>query len=120
MRGFYMKHEKTAKRLSLALSNANMSQQELSVKANIGKSSISQYMNGSHAPSNLSAGKIAKVLNVNPVWLMGFDVPMTESEAAEEGKYIVNFIELYSKLNENEQKETIKYMEYLLSKMGND
>lgn len=116
MRGFYMKHEKTAKRLSLALSNANMSQQELSAKANIGKSSISHYINGSHAPSNLSAGKIAKVLNVNPVWLMGYDVPMTESESIKEAQEITNFIELYSQLTKEEQEETVRYMEFLLAK----
>ncbi|MFR2169682.1 MAG: hypothetical protein ACLS54_03025 [Anaerostipes hadrus] len=39
---------------------------------------MSQYLNGSHAPSNISSGKMAKILNVNPVWLMGFDVPMQE------------------------------------------
>ncbi|MFR6462050.1 MAG: helix-turn-helix domain-containing protein [Anaerostipes hadrus] len=44
----------------------------------VSKASISQYLNGSHAPSNISSGKMAKILNVNPVWLMGFDVPMQE------------------------------------------
>lgn len=69
-----MKNELTAKRLSAALNNANMRPQELSDLSGVSKSSISQYINGSHAPSNLSSGKMAKVLNVNPLWLMGFDV----------------------------------------------
>lgn len=73
-----MKHELTAKRLSIALTNANMKPQELANCAKVNKASISQYINGSHKPSNLSAGKIANVLQVNPLWLMGFDVPMTE------------------------------------------
>ena len=76
-----MKHELTAKRLSIALSNANMKPQELANCAKVNKASISQYINGSHKPSNLSAGKIANVLQVNPLWLMGFDVPMTETLA---------------------------------------
>ena len=42
--------------------------------------SFSQYINGSHTPSNISSGKIAAVLKVNPLWLMGFDVPKYESE----------------------------------------
>ncbi len=71
-----MKNHVTATRLSLALSNANMIPQELANASGVSKASISQYLNGSHAPSNLSSGKIAKILNVNPLWLMGFDVPM--------------------------------------------
>lgn len=71
-----MKKEITAKRLSLALSNANMKPQELADKSGVNKASISQYINGSHSPSNISSGKMAKILKVNPLWLMGFDVPM--------------------------------------------
>ena len=77
-----MKNETTAKRLSLALSNANMKPQELADKSGVSKASISQYVNGSHAPSNISSGKMASILKVNPLWLMGFDVPMIEEKAA--------------------------------------
>ena len=73
-----MKNPITAKRLALALSNKNMIPQELANASGVSKASISQYLNGSHAPSNISSGKMAKILDVNPVWLMGFDVPMKE------------------------------------------
>lgn len=73
-----MKNELTAKRIQLALSNANMKPQELAEKSGVSKSSISQYVNGSHAPSNISSGKIGKILGINPLWLMGFDVDMKE------------------------------------------
>lgn len=66
----------TAKRLSLALSKINMIPQELSNASGVNKSSISQYLNGAHSPSNISSEKMSKILNVNPLWLMGFDVPM--------------------------------------------
>ena len=71
-----MKNELTAKRLRLALSNKNMKPQELSDKSGVNKASVSQYVNGSHKPSNISAGKMADILDVDPLWLMGFDVPM--------------------------------------------
>lgn len=73
-----MKNEITAKRLTLALSNTNMKPQELADKSGVSKASISQYVNGSHAPSNISSGKMAPILGVNPLWLMGFDVPMND------------------------------------------
>ena len=71
-----MKYEITAKRLKQALSNNNMIPQELADRSHVNKASISQYINGTHAPSNLSSGKMAPILGVNPLWLMGFDVPM--------------------------------------------
>lgn len=75
-----MKHELTAKRLQIAMSNMNINAQELSNRSGVAKASISQYVNGSHKPSNISSGKMASVLKVNPLWLMGFDVPMQAEE----------------------------------------
>lgn len=77
-----MKNEITAKRLRLALDNASMKPQELAEKSKVSKSSISQYVNGSHAPSNISAGKMGKVLGVEPLWLMGFDVSMKSENSS--------------------------------------
>ena len=79
-----MKNEVTAKRLRLALDNSGMKSQELAEKAQVSKSSISQYVNGSHAPSNISAGKMGKVLGVEPLWLMGFDVSMKSENSSPE------------------------------------
>lgn len=74
-----MKHEETAKRLQQILGTKNMKAQELSDRSGVAKASISQYINGTHKPSNVSAGKMAKVLEVDPLYLMGFDVPMKKS-----------------------------------------
>ncbi len=73
-----MKNKETARRLSYALEKKGMKAQELSEKSGVSKASISQYINGAHIPSNISAGKMSEVLGVNPLWLMGFDVQMYE------------------------------------------
>lgn len=73
-----MKNPITAKRLALALSNLNMKPQELANASGVSKASISQYLSGSHSPSNISSGKMSQILKVNPLWLMGFDVPMND------------------------------------------
>lgn len=52
------------------------SQQQFVDKTQINKASVSQYVNGKNVPSNITAAKIAGIFNVNPAWLMGFDVPM--------------------------------------------
>ena len=74
-----MKNKTTSERLIMALDRLNMKAQELSDRSGVNKASISQYVNGTHAPSNISAGKMASVLGVSPVWLMGFDVPMFDN-----------------------------------------
>ena len=71
-----MKYPETARRIAFILNLRNMKPQQLANKSGVGKSSISHYINGSNEPHNHNAGKMAKVLRVNPQWLMGFDVPM--------------------------------------------
>lgn len=75
-----MKYPETARRLSYILNLRNMTAQELSNRSGVGKSSISHYINGNNEPHSHNAGKMAKVLNVDPQWLMGFDVSMEKKE----------------------------------------
>ena len=65
-----------AKQLKKALDIRNIKPIELSRKAKIPKSSISQYMSGYAMPKIDKFFMIADVLNVNEKWLLGFDVPM--------------------------------------------
>lgn len=117
-----MKYETSAKRLRLALERKGMIAQELADRTGIHKSSISQYVNGSHIPSNIRAGKIAAVLGVSPAWLMGFDVPMFEQEkpsgvmghtAERNSLYIQEAEIILSGLNEDFLKRAIAYLEGL-------
>lgn len=71
-----MKYPVTASRLSEAMKMRDIIAQELADKTGIHKSSISQYVNGSHTPSIKNAAKMAEALNVATAWLKGFDVPM--------------------------------------------
>lgn len=59
--------------IELINERCNGSQQQFADRAGIGKSSVSQYVNGTNFPSNKRAAQIAKAFNVNPVWVMGFD-----------------------------------------------
>ena len=77
-----MKHELTAKRLREALDSAGIIPADLSTRSGVSQSSISQYLSGSHAPSNVSSGKMAEILHCSPVWLMGFDVSRDAEPAA--------------------------------------
>lgn len=111
-----MKNEITAKRLSLALSNAGMKPQELADKSGVSKASISQYVNGSHAPSNISSGKMASILKVNPLWLMGFDVPMLEDNSTNTQQTTLAAHFDGNEYTEEELDEIKKFAEFVKSK----
>jgi repressor LexA len=69
-------NENFANRLEKAMQIRNIKATELSEKANIPKSAISQYLSGLYEAKQKSIFKLARVLDVSEAWLMGLDVPM--------------------------------------------
>ena len=65
-----------ANRLKQALEMRNMKQADLVYLTGIGKSSISSYLSGDYEPKQKNLYRLAKALDVNEAWLMGYDVPM--------------------------------------------
>ena len=57
-----------------------MKQVELHEKTNISESLISKYLSGNAIARQRKIALISEALNVNPVWLMGYDVPMEDHE----------------------------------------
>jgi len=88
-----MKYPITAKRLKQAMDEKGLKAVDLIEITGLGKGSISQYVNGTHAPSNKSAGLLGKALGVSPVWLMGFDVPMLDPACNDEEKLIKEYLQ---------------------------
>ncbi|WP_373220313.1 helix-turn-helix domain-containing protein [Thomasclavelia ramosa] len=76
--------EDISKRLNRALILRNMKASELSAITKIGKSAISQYRSGRVIPKQDKIYIIAKALNINEAWLMGFDVPMERKKDIED------------------------------------
>lgn len=72
--------EDFAYRLQKAMNIRNIKATELSEKANIPKSAISQYLSGLYEAKQKSIFKLANALNVSEAWLMGLDVPMTRND----------------------------------------
>ena len=79
------------------LASGFSSQQEFADYCGISKYSLSQYMNGTNAPGNVNAAKIARRFLINPLWIMGFDVPM---RVAEDENRIERYEQLANALNE--------------------
>lgn len=68
-------------RFRKALDIRNMRQIDLANKTKIPKGSINQYVTGyASNPTTERVYLLAQALKVDPVWLMGFDVPMEQKE----------------------------------------
>lgn len=60
------------------ISLSKVHQKELGVK--LGKSALSQYINGKSTPDQEKLVLLARTLGVSEAWLMGYDVPVTKEE----------------------------------------
>lgn len=83
-------------RLREALSDSGVSQQQLADRLEVGKSLVSLYVSGQRTPNDLiKYEKMGKILDVNPAWLAGFDIPkdLTAKD--------IQFLEEYKKLNDS-------------------
>lgn len=65
------------------------------------KNDLSQYVSGKVEPGNEKLTVLAKALNVNEVWLMGYDVPSNPEfgKNLEEQKIIENSLKTYTLQN---------------------
>ncbi|MBQ4123573.1 helix-turn-helix domain-containing protein [bacterium] len=70
-----------ANRLSKALLLRNMKPIELAEKSGIDKGKISSYVNGRYKANQNTLYVLATTLNVSPVWLLGYDVPINNEES---------------------------------------
>ena len=77
-----MKKSDFASRLSQALETRGMKAADLSKKTKVAEGTISCYINGRYEAKQNRVQVFAEALDVNPAWLMGYDVPM-EAERSE-------------------------------------
>lgn len=124
-----MKTPITAERIRTIMSIRDITAAELSERSGVLKSSVSQYVNGSSAPSNVNAGKLASVLGCNPVWLMGFDVPMNNDEShylEDEAKDLAQFLyenpeyRVLFDASKKVRKSDIEFVKMMLDKFKGD
>lgn len=95
-----------AQRIKEGLAARDMTQADLCRLTGIGKSAMSQYVNGSFKPRQDRIYLIAQVLNVSEAWLMGFDVPMKKEKlASSDGSELTELVEIFKSLSpENRAK----------------
>lgn len=74
-----MKIDTFANRLRKAMEINNYRQVDLVNISNINKTLINKYLNGVSEAKNDNLEILASVLNVSEIWLLGYDVPIRET-----------------------------------------
>lgn len=124
--------DKTKDRLYELMTKRGITQSDIVNRTGIPKSSVSMYVAGTRTPKQDKIAIIANAYNINPVWLMGFDVPMEKesNNAYELGEAMADIVtgsnedmsevmEYYSKISKltKEQKECVyEFIDMLIAK----
>ena len=111
--------EKCSVRLAKALAIRGMKQHELCEKTKIPKSAISQYLSGLFEPKQDRLHIIAQALDVDPVWLMGFDVPMEKGKENSPSEPVLTegekkMLELFRLIPKDRQPEALDLLRVAL------
>lgn len=82
--------EKISDRIQKRMSELNLKQTDLVKRTNISKGALSSYINGNYQPKQTNIYKLAKALNVNEAWLMGYDVAKERKIDIDKNIFITN------------------------------
>lgn len=95
-----------------------ISQTELCKRTGLQKSALSNYLNGDRIPRQDQISLIAEPFNINPSWLMGYNVPMFMSPAADHPRQLqedeAELLDKYDMLNEEGKKYLYKQADYAI------
>ena len=80
-------------RVREALALRNMKQVELSERSGLDKAAINQYVNNKYQPKQKALYSMAKVLNVNEMWLAGYDVTMERDVVDRSSKEVATLLD---------------------------
>ena len=102
-------------RLEAALYLNNMKAVDLAAKTGISEGVISHYRNGIRKPNGDKLAILSHALQVEPGWLMGYDVPMKKEteeliKLSREEKVL---LEIYRQCDVNSKNDILSYAVYI-------
>ncbi|MDU9297357.1 helix-turn-helix domain-containing protein [Staphylococcus pseudintermedius] len=96
----------------------NLTKKHAMGNVKVSKTDLSQYINEKTEPGQKKLFILAKALDVNEAWLMGYDVPK-EKEVVEQPTTIAAHLDgEVSDLDEDEMQKVLEYVKFLKSQQG--
>ena len=111
-----MKVTDSKHRLLELMSAYDITQQDIADKTGINKSAISMYVNGNRIPRQDKVSMICDAYNLDPAWLMGYDVPMERRNPAVAGSLHGTLISKFSKLSDRDQEIVMNMIDSMLDR----
>ncbi len=108
-------------RIKEALTIKNMKRSYLCKHANVPKSSLSLYLSGAYEPKQDRIYEMASILNVSPVWLMGYDVPMEREKGIptdDVSRDAEELTRLFAQLDQHQQEAVMTLLRSFASNQG--
>lgn len=111
-------------RLNLAIKIFGLKQVDIVKKTGIDKTLLNKYISGNSNASQKKISLLANFFNVNPLWLMGYNVPLQKdltpknNISAEYGLLTNDTISVQG-LDDDDIKEIKRQIEYLKNKNNN-
>lgn len=109
-----MRKKECHERLAELLSITGTTQADMVERTGINKSVISQYVNGRRLPRQDKLALISEAYNVDPAWLMGFDVPMERKNTAAAAERDFRILHKFSMLSARDQAIIESMMDQML------
>lgn len=121
--------ENTATRLRTLMDQRGLKQADIlrlaqpyceKYKIKLGKSDLSQFVNGKVEPGQWKITILSLALNVSEAWLMGLDVPIerqTPTPVSEDGLE-ADAMRLFEALSPERKAEALNYLRYLAEREG--
>lgn len=82
-----MKVSNTRLRLAEMMAYFKINQTDIVERTGVPKSSLSLWVNGKRTPGQKQLAMLSEPFNINPAWLMGYDVPMRADEISRRELY---------------------------------
>lgn len=82
-----MKVSNTKSRLAEMMAYFKINQTDIVERTGVPKSSLSLWVNGKRTPGQKQLAMLSEPFNINPAWLMGYDVPMRADEISRRELY---------------------------------
>ena len=108
-----------SERIKEAMLLSEKTQADLVRETGLNKSTISRYLSGNCEPKQIAIGKLARSLNVDEMWLWGYDVPMKKTATQKDGGMSESkqqLLALVEDCSEEEASRLLQMMELFLGK----
>ena len=99
----------TAERLRAAMEAASMKKADLARASGLNPANICRYLSGENEPKQAAIEKLAAALGVDGMWLLGYDVPMTDPREEEPDRFPIQPLYIKGSIMQNHTKYKIFY-----------